>query len=179
MQMSAAEKENEKKQRLERQIGALRSGNRTAILEALREIRSESSTSILPELFDLLLDQEDEEIKRETASLLNDLKSAEAGQVLAEAIARPEYRPIAAILVAACWQNGLPYGEYAETFADIAVKGDYQTAIEAFTVLEEAVGELDAKERKKISDRIRHGLRESSGDKTLLLRELIKVIESY
>jgi hypothetical protein len=171
--------EREEKSRLERQVKALRSGNRVSILDALREIRSASNISILPELFELLLDQEDQEITRETASLLNDLKNKEAAPILAEALNKEEFRPIAATLAAACWQNGLSYGKYADTFADLAVTGDFQTALEAFTVLEEAVGELEQVDRLRLSGKIKHGLRQADEHKKLLLRELVRVIETY
>ncbi|MEN8156964.1 MAG: hypothetical protein ABFS10_08440 [Bacteroidota bacterium] len=173
------EKRDEKKTRLQGQIRAVRSGNRTTILDAIKEIRADSSISILPELFDLLLDQEDEEIIHATSSLLNDLKLKEAAQVLVGAIDDPTYNSIAKILVASCWQNGLSYGAYAESFARVAIEADYETAFEAFTVLEEAVGELEEEERAKLVKTVKHGLLKADDQKKLLLRELIKVIETY
>lgn len=171
--------DNSKKDRLRGQVQALRSGNRITILDALKEIRTESSISILPDLFDLLVDQEDDEIIRGISSLLNDLKTQEAAGVLAEAIGNPEYQSITTLLGAACWQNGLSYGKFADTFAKVAIDGSFETAIEAFTVLEEAVGDLDQDERNRLSKMIKHGLREADEQKKLLLRELVKVIETY
>jgi hypothetical protein len=69
--------------KLHGQIQSLRSGNRNAILDTLKELRSEGSVSILPELFQVLLVQEDEQIQGEITSLLNDLKDKEAAEVLA------------------------------------------------------------------------------------------------
>jgi len=128
--------------KLRQQIASLRSSNRSAILETLKELRSEGDVSVLPELFNLLLIQEDKEILDELAKFLNDLKDKEAAEVLAKAVANPEYRKIQTILVAACWQNGLSYGKYIPTFVDVIISGDYSAAIEAFTVIEEAVGDL-------------------------------------
>ena len=53
------------------------------------------------------------------SSLLRDLKTEDAIPVLVDAIENPEYQPITTLLVAACWQNGLAYGKYAETFEDL------------------------------------------------------------
>jgi hypothetical protein len=83
-----------KNTKLKQQIASLRSSNRSAILETIKELRSEGDVSILPELFDLMLIQEDEEILGEIATLLNDLKDEEASEVLAEAIANQEYEKI-------------------------------------------------------------------------------------
>jgi hypothetical protein len=179
MPLTPAGAEYERMDRLRGQVQALRSGNRITILGALREIRAKSNVTILPELFDLLLDQEDEEIIFSISSLLNDLKVQEAAPLLAEAIENPVYQPIATILVAACWQNGLSYEKHIDTFTRVAIEGEFATALEAFTVLEEAAGKLEQGDRKRLSDMIRHGLPGADEQKQLLLRELIRVIETY
>lgn len=169
--------DNNKKLRL--QIASLRSSNKSAILETLKELRSEGDVSILPELFNLMLIQEDEEILDEIASLLNDLKDKEAAEVLAEAIANPEYELIQTSLVAACWQNGLSYGKHITTFVDVVVSGDYGTAIEAFTVIEEAVGDLEQEERTALVRSLKSKLKQVDEQKKALFVELVKAIQSY
>jgi hypothetical protein len=171
--------ELEKKNKLRNQISALRSGNRTAILVTLKEIRREGDVSILPELFNLLIDQEDTQLVAETCSLLNDLKDQEAASILASAITNPEYKGIIQILVAACWQNGLSYGHYLDQFVQVAVKEDYATAIEAFTVIEGAIGEVEQDQRNRSVEIIQAHLPASDDQKKSLLRELVKVIEGY
>jgi hypothetical protein len=168
-----------KKEKLKRQINALRSGNKTAILGSLREIRSEGDVSILPELFDLLLDQEDAQIIAETTTLLNDLKEQKAAAVLAGAINNPEYNPIVQVLVAACWQNGLSYGAYLDQFVQVAIREDYATAIEAFTVIEGAIGEVETDQRTRSVQTIQKHLPGADEQKGSLLRELVKVISNY
>lgn len=167
------------KETLKVQIAALRSGNRTTLMDAFKEIRNDSSVDILPELFDLLLDQEDEEIIYEIASILNDLKLEESATVLAEALTNPSYEAITRILASACWQNGLSYGKYAEPFTRLLITSDLETSIEIFTILEEAVGELESDERAKLVLTVKHDMPGADEHKKLLLRELIKSIESY
>jgi hypothetical protein len=179
MQLEPVDPQQKKNERLTRQIKALRSGNRTTILDAIREIRSDSDVSILPELIQLLPEQEDDEITLAVSSLLNDLKMQDAVPFLVEALSDPEYQPVAQIIAAACWQNGLSYGKYASVFVDAAIRGNYQTTIEAFTVLEETVGELEKKEREELIATIKHQLSAVDEQKKLLLRELIKVITNY
>ena len=148
-------------------------------MDALKDIRDESNPAILPELFNLLLEQEDEELILELSSLLNDLKIQEAAPILAEALENPEYQSIYRILAAACWQSGLSFGKYSETFARLSIHADFETAIEAFTVLEEAVGEMEEDEREKLVKLIKHGMSGKDDQKKRLLRELVKSIESY
>jgi hypothetical protein len=164
--------------RLKQQIEALRSNNHRAILETLGELRSEGDVSVLPDLFNLMLIQ-DKEIVDEICALLNDLKDEDAAEILAKAIANPEYEEIRTQLVAACWQNGLAYGKHLSTFAEVVVSGNYSTSLEAFTVIEGAVGELGQRERAQVAASLKTKIPKVADQKRPLLVELVKVIESY
>ena len=170
------EKGNDK---LRAQIQSLRSGNRTAILSTLKEFRVHGHISILPDLFDLLVEQESEEIIAEITSLLNDLKDQDGAELLSKAIANPDFRKVQTPLVAACWQNGLVYGKYIDTFAEVVINGEYSAAIEAFTVIEEAIGDLEPYQRARTVKKFKARLKEVDDEKKPLLSELIKVIEQY
>ena len=165
--------------KLRQQIASLRSNNRSAILETLKELRSDGDVSVLPELFNLMLIQEDEEILGEITTLLNDLKDKEAAAFLAEAIANPEYEKIQTSLVAACWQNGLAYGLHIAIFVNVVLSGSYSAAVEAFTVIEEAVGELEQEQREKLVSSLKSKLQKVEDQKKPLFVELIKGIGSY
>jgi len=165
--------------RLKQQIETLRSSNRSAILEILKELRSEGDISILPELFNLLLIQEDTEIQDAITALLNDVKDKDAAEILAKAIANPEYEPIRTRLLAACWQNGLSYGKHISIFTDVLLSGTYGAAIEAFTVIEEAVGELEEEDREKVARSLKSGVQKADDQKKALIAELVRVIETY
>jgi len=165
--------------KLKRQIDSLRSSNRSAILETLEELRTEGDISVLPELFNLMLVHEDEEIISKIAKLLNDLKDKEAAEILAAAIANPEYEKIQTALLAACWQNGLSYSKQINTFVDVVVSADYAASLEAFTVIEEAVGELEEDERLKLVSLLKSKLQDVEEQKKALVVELIKTVDSY
>jgi hypothetical protein len=171
--------EETKNDKLRAQIQSLRSGNRSAILSTLKEFRVHGHISILPDLFDLLLDQESEEIIAEISSLLNDLKDQDGAELLAKAIANPDYREVQAHLVAACWQNGLAYGKYVDTFLEVVITGEYSAAIEAFTVIEEAIGDLEPNQKDRMVKKLKARLKEVDDEKKPLISELIKVIERY
>ncbi len=171
--------EEEKNDKLRAQIQSLRSGNRSAILSTLKEFRVQGQISILPDLFDLLVEQESEEIIAEITSLLNDLKDQEGADLLSKAIANPDYREVQEHLVAACWQNGLAYGKYVDTFLEVVITGEYSAAIEAFTVIEEAAGELEPNQKDRMMKKLKARLKEVDDEKKPLISELVKVIERY
>lgn len=173
------EPEENKNSKLKSQIQALRSGNHSAILSTLKELRVHGDISILPDLFEVMLGQEDEHINSEITMLLNDLKDQEAAEVLSEAIKNPELRELMTPLVAACWQNGLSYGKHIDTFVEVLITGEYTAAIEAFTVIEEAVGELEQAQRDHMAKQLKSKLQEVESLKKPLLSELVKVIERY
>ncbi len=170
------EKSNDK---LRSQIQSLRSGNRSAILSTLKEFRVHGHISILPYLLDLLVEQENEEIVSEITSLLNDLKDQESAELISKAIANPDYLEVQTHLVAACWQNGLAYGKYIDTFVNVIITGEYSAAIEAFTVIEEAVGDLEPNRRERLVKKVKARLNEVDDQKKPLISELVKVIERY
>jgi len=165
--------------KLRNQIQSLRSGNRSAILTTLKELMTDGNVSILPDLIDLLLDHEDEQITGEISSLLNDLKDQDAVPFLSEAIGNPTYTKVLAILVSACWQNGLSYGKYIHTFVEVVISGEYNAAIEAFTVIEEAIGEMEKDNRDQLVSSLKSRLKEVDEQKKPLLSELVKVVTNY
>lgn len=165
--------------KLKEQITALRSSNRSVILDTLKDLRSDGDVSVLPDLFNLMLIQEDDEIQAEISAMLNDLKDQEAADILARAISDPEFGQIRTSLLAACWQNGLSYAKHLPVFINVLVGGTYPEAIEAFTVIEEAVGELEQKEREKILRDLKSHVSEVDDQKKALFVEMVRVIEDY
>lgn len=173
------DREEEKNDKLRSQIQTLRSGNQSAILTTLKELRVHGNVSILPDLFDLMVEQENEEILSEIASLLNDLKDQEGAELISRAIADPDYKELQSLLVAACWQNGLSYGKYIDTFVEVVISGAYESAIEAFTVIEEAIGDLEEGKRERVVKKLKSRIQEVDDQKKALISELVKVIETY
>jgi hypothetical protein len=179
MKNNQLEDKQKKSETEKRQIGILRSGNTTAIVDTIHEIRMKGSITILPELFDLLLVSENEEIIRACSSLMNDLKNKESVQYLVTALKNDKYKPVRQIMVSACWQNGLDYHGDVQLFAEIFLSDDYPTAIEAFTVIENSLGELDDSEILLLTDKLNRGINLAKKDKRDLIRDLLTVINSY
>ena len=173
MEENSKEIQVQKNEKLKKQISDLRSGNRGVIMDALKEIREESDLSILEELFTLLLEREEEDIRVEVCSILNDLKSQEAAPVLAGALENPEYLPIARELAAACWQNGLHYGEHAPVFVKLALEAGREPTREAVTGLEEARHELGDREKQALISRLKAGITSTAPEKQALLHSLV------
>ncbi len=134
---------------------------------------------MLQEVFELMLVTPDEEIMETCIKLLNDIKNKDAVASLADAIKDQKYVPIRKELVASCWQSGLDYHEYLGVFVDVAIESDYATTFEAFTVIEDCIGEVEEDARKKSADKLKKAEDSISKDKIPLVRELISMIERF
>ncbi|MFZ5940674.1 MAG: hypothetical protein ACOYXB_08875 [Bacteroidota bacterium] len=161
------------------QVSRLRSGNVTAILSTINEIRKSGKVSILPVIFEILADGPDERVYSELLRFLNDIKDKEAIPFIIDAIGNSEYVSIRKELVAACWQNNLGYSSYTGVFIEQALNGSYEVAIEAFTVIEDSIGELSQEERKKLAGAMRKKATAIDDVKQPLIQELIRMIESF
>ncbi len=159
-----------------RQISILRSGNHAAILSVLEDIRENGRITILPEIFELMLDTEDDEIMDGCTGILNDLKAEGAASYLVSGLKNQRYRPIRQQITAACWQSGMDFSHELLLFTKMLVRDDYATALEAFTVIENNVEDSDPAEIGKIRDMINGALPETPDSKKKLLKEMLNVL---
>ncbi len=173
------EKDLKAKEAEKKQISILRSGNTTATIKVIDEIREKGNITILPEIFEVMLDTEDDEVMEACTTLLNDLNNQEATTFLVAALKNQRYRPVRSALVSSCWQSGLDYHTQVPLFARLLLREDYATAIEAFTVIENSIGDLSDEEIVQLTDTLNSGLNETADNKKKLIREMIKVIKEY
>ena len=81
---------------------------------------------------------------------MNDLKDQSACEEVINEI-RKQWKPdTISMLVSSCWQSGLNYSEYSLDLAKIFLTGDYVTAIECLTVIEESAHELSRERKNEI-----------------------------
>jgi hypothetical protein len=87
------------------------------------------------------------------------------------------YKPeTISMLVSSCWQSGLDYSEFVIDFTNLFITGDYVTALECFTVIEESGQIIPASERSKIISLLKRNHEMSFVEKNSLLQALIKVL---
>jgi hypothetical protein len=64
------------------------------------------------------------------------LKREDGRELLMSAIASKEFRDTRNVLVAACWESGLDFSKYFESFIIIALSGNFIECMESVTVIE-------------------------------------------
>ncbi|MFC2090065.1 hypothetical protein ACFLT1_04750 [Bacteroidota bacterium] len=179
MNQDSTDKERKAHEREKHQLSILNSGNTNAILTVLEEIREIGSLSLLPAIFDLMLVTDNDEIIRSCNSLLSDLKNTEARTYMVEAIQDDKYEAISQNLVAACWQSGFDYSEYIEVFTTIVLSNSFETSIEAFTVIENSLNQLNDSGKNKLILTLKSNTGQVEPEKRPLIEELIETVKRF
>jgi HEAT repeat protein len=158
-------------------LSAFESSDSVRIMQCLNEVRDSGSVRILPVLFDLAKNNTDLQIRNEIATLISEIKSTEAVPVIAESLSKHDFGDFLNALVAACWQSGLDFSQHLIVFAELFIRGDYKTALEAFTVIEESLEDASEAEIHKCLQLLKDGECMVTNEKLPLLHELRKVMQ--
>jgi hypothetical protein len=155
----------------------LNSGNMTSIRIRIRELKTTGSATLLPLVLELLDNNPAEDIIRDVLSMLSDLREQKCAPVIARFISEKSRSEIVSEIITSCWESRLDYSAHLDVFADCFLVGNYQTALESYTVIEEMVWRSDSKSitdcRKRLMDRIS----EVNEEKMPLFHELIRTLD--
>lgn len=152
------------------------SANKDTVISAIQKISVQGNKLYIPVLLDLLLLNKDKEIENEIVKLLGNVKVKETVPIFVEALETQKYISIKKAILAACWQNGLHYHDYLPVFVNIVIHDDWETAFEAFTVIDNMEflpGDAIIEETKKM---IAPALKTTSGKKEYFLQEILAKI---
>lgn len=152
------------------------STNYFVIVEALREIKENGTINIIPSLFDLINEKTSDIIKKDILRLICDIKEQSAAPVLVDAISTRSFGDDTSSVIATFWQSRLDFSSYLPTFIKIFIKEDYQTALEAFTVIEESASKLSNEMQQECLNILKSVANSISYEKKPLFDELVKVI---
>lgn len=146
----------------------------TDTIELLRDDQPfEGAIKLLVSLYD---HTEEDDIRRAVESFMNDLKDqAAAPEVISEINSGWKPQTIS-MLVSSCWQSGLNYSSFSSDLARVFLKGDYVTAVECLTVIEEFIHEVSRIKKDEIIREIEQSHQESGREKAALTNELISIL---
>jgi len=156
----------------------LKKDNTLLIVEAIELLRLEKPYEGVVGLLTAFYDQSDEFTVRKTISgFLNDLKDQSACEEMIKEIRKKWKADTISMLVSSCWQSGLNYSQYSLDLAKIFLRGDYITAIECLTVIEESVHELSEVRKDEIIKMLAESPVSKITEKRELTLELISILE--
>jgi hypothetical protein len=155
----------------------LRKENNLLISEAIGMLREDKPFEGAIGLLTSFYDRTDDFLIRKTiAAFMNDLKDQAAGAEVINEIRKPWKADTTSMLVSSCWQSGLDYSEFSYDLAKVFLKGDYITAIECLTVIEESVHELSLKKKDEIIKIIEESPLSREDGKKPLTVELLSIL---
>ena len=156
----------------------LEKNNYTLISEAISVLRNdqpfEGAIGLLVAFYNKT---EDPDLKKTIKEFMNDLKDPSVCIEVMDEIKKQLKDDTISMLVSSCWQSGLNYSEYSLDLADIYLKGDYLTAIECLTVIEESINYLSSGRRDEIIKLIKESPLSFTNEKEALNRELLAILE--
>jgi hypothetical protein len=112
-------------------------------------------------------------VDRAIESFLNDLKDKSLRLEMVGEIKKEHKPDTLTMLVSSCWQSGLDYSAFSMDFAEMFLIGDYGTALECMTVIEESIPVLTEKEKTLIKDLIVQKTENETGSKKELAMDLV------
>lgn len=127
-------------------------------------------------LISLLTDVTNKPVKEET---LLTLKKENAGEILLQAIARPESKKIRHILVAACWESEINFSKYIPFFILLVLDPDYFISLEAITTIENMEGPFIKEDLKAGIKTIKAHQKKVNTEQVVLLNDLVMTLESF
>jgi len=152
--------------------------NNIVINEAIELLRQEKpfegAIGLLTEFYD---GTDDFSIRKSISGFLNDLKDQAACEEVIKEIRKKWKSDTISMLISSCWQSGLNYSEYSADLAKVFLNGDYITAIECLTVIEESVNDLSEPLKKEIIKMLEESPVSQINEKQSLTLELISILE--
>ncbi len=151
------------------------SANTAEVIAAINLLKEKGNKDYLPILFELLVNNPEDEIKKATLALFGTIKDKETIPLFAGALQEDKFRSIRKEILTTCWQNGLDFSSYLELLIDIIVLEEWEVAFEAFTLIENMDHFPPEEEMHQIKLKIASILKTSDSQKAYFLEEIIKL----
>lgn len=155
----------------------LNKNNNILITQAIKLLREElpfeGAIGLLAAYYDKT---DDSSVRKSIEGFMNDLKDQSACVEVINEIKKQWKSDTVSMLVSSCWQSGLNYSDYSRDLTDVFLRGDYITAIECLTVIEESVDELTRRTRDDLIKIIEDAPPSPVPEKRPLALELISIL---
>jgi len=147
--------------------------NTEQVISAINRIKERGNKLYLPMLFELLASQPEEEVEKDIQKLLGTVKSKDSVPYFAEALENKKFKSIRRSVLTACWQNGLDFADYLPLFVQIVINEEWETAFEAFTVIENMDRLPEPPIVEQLTERIDLALKTATGQNKYFLEEIL------
>lgn len=155
------------------------SGSDEYIIATLEELRESGENYMVDAIVNLLFTPRSDKMKDAIVNFLVDLKSQPVVPEITRNIRDNSSSDDVARLVSVCWQSRLNFSSDIDLFVELVCKSDYQTSIEAFTVIENSMESVAREKLVEIIGTLEIEKKKASIEKKSLIEETIKVINEF
>lgn len=155
----------------------LKRGNTVLITQAIKTLRDEEpfkgAISLLADHYNSTSDKGNIKVIEE---FFNDIKYLSARQEIVAEIRKSHKQTTISMLVSSCWQSGLDYSGYVTDILKVFLEGDYATAIECMTLIEQSSRFNTRAEKDNAIRMVERSSTAFTNEKDSLSRELISIL---
>ena len=128
---------------LKKALADLQSGEQKKMDKAIQTISASGNVSVIPKLLNTLLQHSNTSIEKRVLSLLADIKTNDAKEIMIECLKNDAYEVLITNLINVVWNSKLDFSEYIAEFVALSTQGDLMRAIECLTVIENLTGPFE------------------------------------
>lgn len=157
----------------------LTSKDENVVLEALNDFKEHGTNELLWVLADLLKNSPSDNVKAFAFSIFCDLTLQDSSSIMMEIITHYNYLDIRKELLASCWQSRINYIAYLEKMIDFVMDEPFETALEAFTIVENIQGRVSDERKAQLIEYSNKAISRAQGQNLLLAEEIPALIQNY
>jgi len=157
----------------------LHSSEEVIVLKALKTIQKNGHPSLLPDLFNVYLQNEGEKIAEAVEKMLLELKVQAAAPILIEAIQDPQYASMHSLMLSVFWQSSISGTDYLVDLTRAGLAGAYLETLEALTAIENLDGPFPEEDIMECQLLVKEWLlKHTEADNRSLVESLYEVLQS-
>ena len=153
--------------------------NDEQVISVIQDFRENGDLYIIQPLIEMLYSKRGQILKTAILEFIMDIKNQVAVPIITQSIQRHIKDDSTTGLISACWQSNLDFSNDLPLFIDILCNGDYQASFEAFTVIENSIGNVSQENINLYITSIESHLKGIPLEKQSLLTEMIVMLESF
>lgn len=119
------------------------SSDEKVVLAALAKIEEDGSRNMVEPVLELLVRSDSDSVKQEVLNQMSQLKIGEMEDLFIQKLQHKDFKDYQQQVVACMWNSGMNPISHLDVLAEVAIKGDYMTALEVLTLVENMEGPFD------------------------------------
>jgi len=158
-------------------LNSLKSNENEVVIAAIKEIKKKGSPELLSNLLGVYSNTDNAEIVTSSLDLLNDLHDQNCEEVIVNFLISCNNDVKKKQVVASCWQSAINYSKSLTLFSNIFVEGNLETAIEAFSVIDNCVDQATQENVLQVKEIIEGNYNTMSVEKQGLADAILDILK--